>query len=87
MYAELTYDLRQVNHVSHIFEKAFRDDESPRQWLLRLLRHYFFQHSLQILQIIVFVPPNRAPRYLNSLSNGIISRSVRDDDVASFRKC
>lgn len=35
----------------------------------------------------MFVPPNRAPRYLNALANGIIDSSVRDDDVASFRKC
>ena len=35
----------------------------------------------------MFVPPNRAPRYLNTLSNSIIDRSIRNDDVASLRKC
>ena len=84
---ELTYNLGQVNHVPHIFEQPLCNDESPRQRLLRLLNHNLFQHSLQILRIVMFVPPNRAPRYLNTLSNSIIDRSIRNDNVASLRKC
>ena len=83
----MTYNLGQVNHIPNIFEQSLGNDESPCQRLLRLLNHHLLKHPLQILHIIVFVPSNRAPRYLNALSNGIVDRSVRDDDVASFREC
>lgn len=57
---ECTYDLGQINHISHIFEQSLRNNKSPCQRLLRLLYHDLCQHSLQILHIIVFVPSNRA---------------------------
>jgi hypothetical protein len=41
---------------------------------------------LQILHVIVLVPPHRAPRNLQSLFDGIVDRFVGDNDISPLAK-
>lgn len=81
-----TYNFRQVDHVTVGFKQALRDDEPPRQRLLRLLLGDLGQHPLQILHVIVLIPSHRTARDLNTLPDGIIHTFVGNNDVPAFRK-
>ncbi len=45
-----------------------------------------FQHSLHVLQVIVFIPSDRTSRYLNAFADGVVDRFVGDDDVPALGK-
>src|SRR4051794_31914956 len=81
-----TDNFRQINHITNILKQALRDNEPPRQRLLRLLFRDFRQNSLQVLHIIVFIPSYRTPRDLEPFLDRIVHRFIRNDDISSFRE-
>lgn len=69
-----------------MIEYAFRDDESPgqRALLLAALLLHALQNLFEALQVVVVVPPNGAARDLESLLDGKIDTTVRNDNVTAL---
>ena len=79
-----THDFGQIEHISHQLAQPFAYDEPSGQRLLGLLFHHPREDSLEICQVIMFIPPHAAPRDLYALSDRIIDRTIRHNDVATL---
>lgn len=79
-----TYQLGEVHNISNVLEQALGDDESPRQWLLRLLLDNLAEHTLQIVHVVVFEPSDGTPTDLDALPCRKVKGPVCDNNVSSL---
>ena len=69
-----------------MIKDTLRDDEptSKRRLALLPLLLDALENVLKALHVIVIVPPNRAARDLETLLNGEVDTSIRDDHISTF---
>ena len=79
-----TYNFRQVDAVTDCLEQTLCNNESPGKRLPRLLLDDPLQHPLQILHIVMLIPPDGAAANLLPLPDRIVARLVSNNDVASL---
>lgn len=83
---QLTNQSGQIDHFPITFEDTFCDNEATCQLTLALLSLllYASKNVLEALEIIVVKPPNRRARYLDTLLDGKVYRTIRDNDIPSL---
>ena len=82
----IAYKLGQVRHSAVVIKDTLRDDEptSKRRLALLPLLLDALENVLKALHVIVIIPPDRAPRDLETLLNSEVHAAVCHDDIATL---
>lgn len=70
-----------------LLKERFSNDKPATERFIPLLLTYLRQHALEILHVVMGIPPDHAARDLHAFSQGIVTAFVGDDDISALGEC